>query len=620
MSLLDSVGDFRGLYGLSEDELGTLCAELRERILDVTLKNGGHLSSSLGAVELTVALLRVFNPDSDKIIFDVGHQSYAYKMLTKRLDRFPTLRRKGGIAGFPRMDESPYDFFTTGHSSTSISAAMGYAKARDLRRENYEVVAVIGDGALLNGVSFEALNAMASVKSKVIIVLNDNKMSIDPRIGGMASHLAKLAVNPTYKKFKDYVKYQCAGRRNGESIHQALSQIKQKLKSLLLPTNIFEELNISYWGPFNGHSVTEMEEVFRLARHYDEPLLIHVMTKKGKGCKAAEENPAYFHGIGPMTKIDATAEKAGDDDSWSGVMARALCAAAGRDPKVMAGTAAMKDGTKLGTFAKRYPQRFFDTGIEEEHTLVYAAGLAAAGMRPVVCIYSTFLQRAMDQVMHDICLPKLPVLLGVDRAGLVGEDGETHHGIFDVPWLRAVPGMTLAAPRDAVDLAFFVEEWRQRGIPMAVRYPRGKAPLSLARETDGSAAGWGKSEILRDGSGICLIGAGSTTALMLEAADELAKRGAAPTVVDLRFIKPLDTATLLPLLASHKTVVTAEENALAGGFGEEIAALMKERGISACCACVGVPDRFIPHATRAQQWEECGLTVENILKLCGVEK
>ncbi|HIT03275.1 MAG TPA: 1-deoxy-D-xylulose-5-phosphate synthase [Candidatus Caccocola faecipullorum] len=620
MSLLDSVGDFRGLYGLGEDELGALCAELRERILDVTLKNGGHLSSSLGAVELTVALLRVFNPDSDKIIFDVGHQSYAYKMLTKRLDRFPTLRRKGGIAGFPRMDESQYDFFTTGHSSTSISAAMGYAKARDLKRENYEVVAVIGDGALLNGVSFEALNAMANVKSKVIIVLNDNKMSINPRVGGMASHLAKLAVNPTYKKFKDYVKYQCAGRRNGESVHQALSQIKQKLKSLLLPTNIFEELNISYWGPFNGHNVTEMEEVFRLARHYDEPLLIHVLTQKGKGCKATEENPAFFHGVGPMTKIDAPAEKAGGEESWSGVMARALCAAAERDPKVMAGTAAMKDGTKLDTFAKRYPQRFFDAGIEEEHMLVYAAGLAAAGMRPAVCIYSTFLQRAMDQVMHDICLPKLPVLLGIDRAGLVGEDGETHHGILDVSWLRAVPNMTFAVPRDAVDLEFFVEEWRRRGIPAAIRYPRGKAPLSLARETGAAPAEWGKCEVLREGSEICLIGVGSTVPMMLEAAEEISKRGAAPTVVDLRFIKPLDIEGLLPVLASHKTIVTAEENALAGGVGEEIAALMKERGIAASCACAGVPDRFIAHATRAQQWEECGLTVENIMKLCGVEK
>lgn len=621
MNLLDSVGDFRGLYGLGEEELGALCAEIRERILDVTLKNGGHLSSSLGAVELTVALLRVFNPDSDKIIFDVGHQSYAYKLLTKRLDRFPTLRRKGGIAGFPRMDESPYDFFTTGHSSTSISAAMGYAKARDLKRENYEVVAVIGDGALLNGVSFEALNAMASVKSKVIIILNDNKMSINPRVGGMASHLAKLAVNPTYKKFKDYVKYQCAGRKNGESVHQALSQIKLKLKSLLLPTNIFEELNISYWGPFNGHNVTEMEEVFRLARHYDEPLLIHVLTQKGKGCKAAEENPSFFHGIGPMTKVDAPAEKPGGEESWSSVMAGALCAAAEKDPKIMAGTAAMKDGTKLGTFAKRYPQRFFDAGIEEEHMLVYAAGLAAAGMRPAVCIYSTFLQRAMDQVAHDICLPKLPVLLCIDRAGLVGEDGETHHGILDIPWLRAVPGMTLAAPRDAVDLEFFVEEWRARGIPMAVRYPRGKAERALARAEGSVPARWGRCEVLLEGSDICLIGVGSTVPLMLEAAGAIAvETGTQPTVVDLRFIKPLDADGLLPLLASHRAVITAEEGALAGGVGEAAAALMQEHGIKCHFASAGVPDRFIPHATRAEQWDECGLTVENIMRLCGVRK
>lgn len=618
MSLLESVGDFRGLYGLSEDELGALCAEIRKEILDVTLKNGGHLSSSLGAVELIVALLRVFNPDSDKIIFDVGHQSYAYKILTKRIDRFSTLRTKGGIAGFSRMDESPYDFFTTGHSSTSISAAMGYAKARDLKRENHEVVAVVGDGALLNGVSFEALNALSSIKSKVIIVLNDNKMSISPRVGGMASHLAKLAVNPTYKKFKDYVKSQCAGRRNGESVRQALSQIKQKLKSLILPTNIFEELNISYWGPFNGHSVTEMEEVFRLARHYDESLLIHVLTQKGRGCKAAEENPTFFHGVGPMTKISTQTEQSSVEESWSSVASRVLCAVAEKDHKIMAGTAAMKEGTKLEAFAKRYPQRFFDCGIEEEHMLVYAAGLAAAGMRPAICIYATFMQRAMDQIVHDICLPKLPVLLCVDRAGLVGEDGETHQGILDVPWLRAVPGMTLMAPRDAVDLEFFVEEWRRRGIPAAIRYPRGKAPQSLARS--GGPVAWGKCECLREGRRICLIGVGSTVPLMLDAADKLAELGAPPTVVDLRFIKPLDIDGLLPLLSSHEIIVTAEENALSGGVGEAIAALIDEKGLRAALARAGVPDRFISHATRSEQWEECGLTVGNILRLCGVEE
>ena len=591
MSLLDSVEDFRGLYGLSEEELGALCAELRERILDVTLKNGGHLSSSLGAVELTVALLRVFNPDSDKIIFDVGHQSYAYKLLTKRLDRFPTLRRKGGIAGFPRMDESPYDFFTTGHSSTSISAAMGYAKARDLKRESYEVVAVIGDGALLNGVSFEALNAMASVKSKVIIVLNDNKMSINPRVGGMASHLAKLAVNPTYKKFKDYVKYQCAGRRNGESVHQALSQIKQKLKSLLLPTNIFEELNISYWGPFNGHNVTEMEEVFRLARHYDEPLLIHVLTQKGKGCKAAEENPAFFHGVGPMTKIDAHGARALR-------RSRARPEGDGRD-----------GGDEGRHEARRLREALSAAILRHRHRRGAHARLRRGARR----------SGNAPRRLHLFDLPAKSYGPG-DARYMPAETARAARNRPRVSWLRAVPNMTLAAPRDAVDLEFFVEEWRRRGIPAAIRYPRGKAPLSLARETGAAPAEWGKCEVLREGSEICLIGVGSTVPMMLEAAEEISKRGAAPTVVDLRFIKPLDIEGLLPVLASHKTIVTAEENALAGGVGEEIAALMKERGIAASCACAGVPDRFIAHATRAQQWEECGLTVENIMKLCGVEK
>ncbi|MDO4560986.1 MAG: 1-deoxy-D-xylulose-5-phosphate synthase [bacterium] len=619
MSLLESVDDFRGLYGLSEAELQELCGELRKKIIDVTLENGGHLSSSLGTVELTVALLRVFNPDADKIIFDVGHQSYAYKLLTKRRDRFETLRRKGGLAGFPRMDESPYDFFTTGHSSTSISAAMGYAKARDLRGEGHEVVAVIGDGALLNGVSFEALNCLAGLKSKVVIILNDNKMSINPRVGGMASHLAKLAVNPTYKKLKDYIKSQCTNMKNGENINSSLSRIKMKLKSLLLPTNVFEELNISYWGPFNGHNIAEMEEVFRLARHYDEPLLIHVLTQKGKGCPQTEANPSFFHGIGPKTKIDAASQAAaGTAESWSGAMAKILCEAAREDPRVTVCTAAMKDGTKLENFAKAYPQRFFDTGIAEEHMLIYAAGLAAAGMRPVVCIYSTFLQRAADQVMHDICLPKLPVLLGIDRAGLVGEDGETHHGILDAAWLRAIPEMTIAAPRDAADLEFFVREWKKRAIPLAVRYPRGKAAASVAAfGTTRAPAPWGRLEVLTRGADVCLIGIGSTVELMMKSADEIEKiTGKRPTVADLRFIKPLDREGLDELLTTHGMVVTAEENTLAGGVGEAVSAYINEKGYGVKIASAGVPDRFISHASRAQQWEECGLTVENILRLC----
>ena len=621
MTLLEKVSDFRGLHGLSEKELNMLCKELRQKILDVSLRNGGHLSSSLGAVELTVALLRVFNPDADKIIFDVGHQCYAYKILTKRMQAFETLRKKGGLAGFPRFGDSPYDFFTTGHSSTSISAAAGYAKARDLKGENHEVVAVIGDGALLNGVSFEALNDLDDLHSKVIIILNDNKMSISPRVGGMARHLAQLAVNPAYKKLKECIKAQCKGTEKGQNIKNALSGIKTKIKSLLLPTNIFEEMNISYWGPFDGHNIAEMEKVFGLARSYDESLLIHVMTKKGKGFAQTEKYPSFFHGIGPGTSINAPEtpknDNANSGRSWSAAMSDTLRGLAKEDQRIVVCTAAMKDGTKLGAFAKEYPTRFFDTGIAEEHMLVFAAGLAAAGMKPVVCIYSTFMQRAADQIVHDICLPKLPVLLGIDRSGLVGEDGETHHGILDVPWLRAVPNITFAAPRDATELEYLVREWKKRSIPMAVRYPRSKAPLCIPRTlTAREPAPWGRLEVLSEGTGICLIGIGSTVELMLESAAEIERSsGVRPTVADLRFIKPIDYEGLDKLLSSHSRIVTAEENALEGGVGEAIAARIERMGFSAALFSAGVPDRFISHAARDEQWEECGLSAENIKKL-----
>ncbi|MBP8684068.1 MAG: 1-deoxy-D-xylulose-5-phosphate synthase [Synergistaceae bacterium] len=617
MSILGSAKDFRGLNSLTYSELNKLSCEIREMILHVTLKNGGHLASSLGAVELTVALLRAFDPDRDKIIFDVGHQSYAYKILTKRLDRFHTLRTKGGIAGFPRMGESPYDFFTTGHSSTSISAAMGYAKARDISRQNHEVVAVIGDGALLNGVSFEALNCVESTKTKIIIVLNDNKMSINPRIGGMAGHLARLSVNPTYLKVKDFIKDQCHTLKRGDALEDALKKIKSKLKSLLLPTNIFEELGISYWGPFDGHNIEEMEEVFRLARHYKEPVLIHVLTKKGKGCCEAENNAPFFHGIGPNTPLDAPQNhKQSSLPSWSEVMSGTLTDAACNDPRIAVCTAAMTDGTKLNGFADKFPGRFFDVGIAEEHMLTFAAGMAAGGMRPAVCIYSTFLQRAADQVMHDICLSKLPVLLGIDRAGLVGEDGETHHGLLDVPWLRALPGITIAAPRDAADLKFFVNGWLKRESPMAVRYPRGKAPEAIPAEgsQERIPAGWGKIELMAGGKNVCLIGVGSTVELMLKTAEKLrAEEGITPTVVDLRFIKPLDMDGISEILKEHRIVVTAEENFLNGGSGKAISDHACNNHPNCTVINIGVPDRYISHATRSEQWTECGLTPENII-------
>lgn len=619
MSLLESVKDFKGLDILTYNELDELCSDIREKIIAVTMRNGGHLASSLGVVELTVAILRVFDPRSDKIIFDVGHQAYCYKILTGRLYSFETMRQKGGIAGFPRMDESQYDFFTTGHSSTSISAAMGYAKARDIAGEKHNVIAVVGDGSLINGVSFEALNCIESTSSKVIIILNDNKMSINRRIGGMAGHLARLAVHPAYKKFKNYIKEKCRSMKRGSILEDRLSHIKAKLKSLILPTNIFEEMDISYWGPFDGHNVKELEEVLNLAKGYDKSLLIHVITKKGKGCKVAEDYPSYFHGISSCQKLLPPDESRKSTSlSWSAAASRRLLTLAENDSKIVVCTAAMKDGTKLSDFAKRLPDRFFDVGISEEHMLIFAAGMAAGGMKPVVCIYSTFLQRAADQVMHDICLSSLPVLIAIDRAGFVGEDGETHHGLLDVPWLRAIPNMTIAAPRDIVDLDFFIETWSLTPRPLALRYPRGSAPEALCRDGNGKGhAEWGKAEILAEGQDICLVGIGSTMRLMLDAGAMIAERlGKSVTIIDLRFIKPIDFDTLASILDTHSLIITAEESELIGGVGEAIAAYSNSTSAKCRVISLGAPDSFVSHASRDEQWEKCGLTADNILRLC----
>jgi len=605
--MLEKINDYKDITLLDSDGIKQLCAELRGLILRVTLKNGGHLASSLGAVELNVALLKVFNPHEDKIIFDVGHQSYAYKILTGRRDRFDTLRQKGGIAGFPRMDESDCDAFTTGHSSTSISAAMGYARARDLCRQSHNVVAVIGDGALLNGVAFEAMNNVEPNGSKVIIVLNDNSMSISPRVGGMADHLANLAVNETYMRFKKFVK-----ERSAKSIFRpSLEKLKNKMKSMLLPANVFEEFGISYWGPFDGHNTEQLTRVFEMAKRYDKSLVIHILTQKGKGYREVEDNPSYFHGVPANSTLNVPEENRAKR-GWSRVIGDALVSAATVDSKIVALTAAMKDGTKLDEFAQKFPSRFVDSGIAEEHTLVYAAGLAAGGMKPAVCIYSTFLQRAADQVMHDICIPKLPVLLCIDRAGLVGQDGETHHGLFDAAWLKTLPNLTIVAPADAQDATSFVEAWRVREIPMAIRYPRG---TSLERLTGNIPAEWGKLQILQNGKDILLVGIGDTVPLMLETAEKFATVGKSATVVNLRFIKPLDNENLLRLLNSHSICVTAENGTAAGGAGEEIAALANRENTGCRVINLGVPDKFISHASPSEQWEECGLTADNIMRI-----
>jgi 1-deoxy-D-xylulose-5-phosphate synthase len=618
--LLQSVGNYRGLSSLGESDLKVLCREIRELIIDVTLKNGGHLGGSLGAVELCVALLRAFNPERDKIVFDVGHQTYAYKILTDRLDRFHTLRTKGGISGFPRRGESRFDAFDVGHSSTSISAALGFAKARDLMGRGHEVVAVIGDGALLNGLAFEALNNISASDTKLTVILNDNKMSINPRVGGMAEHLAKLSVSVPYKKLKQFVKDQCRAM-SSDFMEEKLGSLKTKLKSLLLPTNIFEAMEISYWGPFDGHNIIEMEEIFELSKQYPRSLLIHVVTMKGKGCAEAEEKPASFHGVGSGTVIGVEALPKTAPNDWSQAVSELLIYLAEADPRVVVCTAAMAEGARLGPFSKQFPDRFFDVGIAEGHMMTFAAGLAAGGMRPVVCIYSTFLQRAADQLVHDICLQRHPVLVAVDRSGLNGEDGETHQGLLDIAWGKSVPGLVIGAPRDKIDLCFMISGWLERGVPAMIRFPKGKAPDSVARgqSFSGSPALWGAAEILREGADLCLIGVGCAVEIMLEAAEELS-RGPRPsgvdfpnpTVVDLRFVAPIDWRAIDRMIESHSLLVVAEDGYLCGGVGEEIAA----RAAEADCRCrvltVGVRSAFVAHATRAEQLRDHGLTAYGV--------
>ncbi|MDR3279038.1 MAG: 1-deoxy-D-xylulose-5-phosphate synthase [Synergistaceae bacterium] len=614
-SILGSVQNYKKLALLGHDDITKVCEEIRSIIIDVVLKNGGHLGGSLGAVELCVALLRAFNPERDKIIFDVGHQAYAYKILTDRLDRFHTLRQKGGISGFPRRIESKYDVFDTGHSSTSISAALGFAKARDLRGLGHEVVAVIGDGALLNGLAFEALNNISECDTKLTVILNDNKMSISPRVGGMAEHLAKLSVSAPYRRLKQFVKDQCRAMQDGKMMAVRLAKVKTKLKSLLLPDNIFIDMGMSYWGPFDGHNARELEEIFELSKQYPKPLLIHVITKKGKGCAEAEERPASFHGVSSGTVIGEKSRPGpveARQPDWSQAVADNIMELAARDERIVALTAAMEEGTKLRDFKREFPRRYFDVGIAEGHMLTYAAGLAAGGMKPVVCVYSTFLQRAMDQIVHDICMQGMPVLLAVDRAGLSGEDGETHQGLLDMAWCRSVPGLVMASPRDMVDLSYMMSCWFEKNIPVMIRYPKGIAPKSLSRGSEVPAP-WKKAEVLRRGEGVCLMGIGAAVKISLDAAEICDARGFCdPTVVDLRFVSPMDWETIDALLGAHSLVVIAEDGYRDGGAAEAIAARASLEGYSCAVRAMGVEPKYIAHATRAEQLEDQGLTGEGI--------
>ncbi len=610
------------LKKVPRDRLPGVAAELRETIVRNVAHTGGHLASSLGVVELTIALHYVFDCPRDRIVWDVGHQSYAHKILTGRRDAFPTLRTFGGISGFPRISESPCDAFGTGHSGTSISAALGMAVARDLRKEKNRVVAVIGDGSLSSGLALEGLNHAGHQKRDLIVILNDNEWSISQNVGALSGYLNRMMTGKLYTSFRRRVETLLKSMPHGAFLARIAKKSEELTKGFIVPGLLFEELGYTYIGPIPGHDLEALVGTFQNLENIEGPVLVHVVTSKGKGYAPAEANPEYFHGVGVFDPETGKGIGKGSAPSYTDVFSDAIVELARENPNVVAITAAMCGGTGLTKFREAFPDRFFDVGIAEAHAVTFAAGLAREGKIPVVAIYSTFLQRAFDQVIHDVCIQKLPVVFMIDRAGLVGADGATHQGLFDLSFLRQIPGMSLMAPRDEAELVRMLRTAVGAGRPVAIRYPRGSGPEAAIPSGPGPGmVPWGKGELLAEGKDVLLVGIGSTVAMCLDAAEELRKQGVSAAVVDARFVKPLDADLLLPLVRRIGRVVTVEENLLAGGFGSAVMELLEEHDEHPQrFRRIGVRDRFVEHGSPAQLREECGLTAAHIvsgaLRIC----
>ncbi|WP_286821753.1 1-deoxy-D-xylulose-5-phosphate synthase [Mitsuokella sp. UBA4253] len=607
-ALLNRIEKPEDVKALTVRELEQLASELRHFIIDTVSQNGGHLAPNLGTVELTLALYSVFSFPGDKLVWDVGHQAYTHKILTGRRDAFRTLRKKGGITGFPNRSESVYDAFGVGHASTSISAALGMALARDAKGEKNQVIAVIGDGALTGGESFEALNNAGDLGTKLIVILNDNEMSIDANVGAMSEYLSRIRIAPQYARAKrDMGSLLMSIPHIGDKVYKTASHLKDGVRSVLVPGSLFEEMGFHYIGPIDGHNIGLLEEVLASAKEMEGPVLIHIHTVKGKGYKPAEQAPEKFHGVGcfdPST--GKSAKKAGCAPSYTSVFSKALIELAKDRPDILAITAAMPSGTGLKAFGQAYPKRFFDVGIAEEHAMTLAAGMAAAGMHPVIALYSTFAQRAYDQLIHDVCLQNLPVTLCLDRAGLVGEDGPTHHGVFDLSYLRQMPNMCVMAPKDEEELRHMLATAIAIEGPAAVRYPRGAGlgvPLTDSLET----LPVGKAEVLQEEGDIAFLAVGTMVEKAKEAAAILKEEGIEAAVVNMRFIKPLDTELLGEMARTKKLLITAEENVLAGGFGSAVAEYLADHGIEVPLLRFGIPDRFIEQGTRRELLSLCGL-------------
>lgn len=611
---IEKPGDIKNFL---PEEYPLLARQIRKFLVQNISRTGGHLASNLGVVELTMALHLCLDLPEDKIVFDVGHQAYTHKILTGRKEGFQTLRQYEGLSGFPKRGESLCDAFDTGHSSTSVSVAMGMAKARDLQGKSNTIVAVIGDGALSGGMAYEALNNAAHMDSNLIIILNDNNMSISENVGGMANYLNGIRTNSKYLDLKDDVKQVLMRMpKLGNQLVKTIGGAKDTIKSMFVPGMLFEEMGLTYLGPINGHDIKQMVEIISRAKAVKKAVIIHVNTKKGKGYRLAEQNPSKFHGVEPF--YIKTGEKRNPDtrETYTEVFKHTMTELGAADESIVAVSAAMPDGTGMDSFAKLYPERFFDVGIAEEHAVTFAAGMAAAGLKPVVALYSTFLQRSYDQLLHDVCIGSVPVVIAIDRAGIVGSDGETHQGIFDISFLNSMPGMTIMAPKDGAELKAMLEFaiMYQKG-PVVVRYPRGIVSQAFSGEYEETAVEYGRAEILSEDKDILLFALGSMAEPAKEAAENLILEGYHVSLVNARFAKPFDGELIERMAQAHHTIVTLEENIITGGFSQQVSCFLEKKKLPyEAHVSIALPEQFIEHGDAVGLREKYGLSTEHILK------
>lgn len=610
--ILETIEKENDIKRVAPEDWDRLAEEIRQFLIQKISVNGGHLGSNLGTVELTMALHLSLDLPKDKIVWDVGHQAYTHKVLTGRKSGFENLRKYGGMSGFPKRKESDCDCFDTGHSSTSISAGLGLVKARDLKKEEHTVVSVIGDGSLTGGMAYEALNNAARAKSNFIVVLNDNNMSISENVGGVSKYLNNIRTADKYQGIKEGIYNSLKDTKIGDPIVESLRRAKSSVKQLVIPGMFFEDMGIKYLGPVDGHNIPAMMKVLKEAKRCKSAVLVHVLTQKGKGFAPAERHPARFHGAEPFDIETGLPLKQKTKSNYTDVFSTVMCKMGDRDENIVAITAAMPDGTGLKRFRNMYPERFFDVGIAEEHAVTFAAGLAAGGLRPVVAIYSSFLQRAYDQILHDVCIQNLPVVFAIDRAGLVGSDGETHQGIFDLSFLSSIPNMHIMAPKNKWELSDMLKYALQFDGPIALRYPRGEAYDGLKEYR--APIEYGKAEWIYQEKDIALVAVGSMVKTALEVRDVLRNKGYSCSIINARFVKPIDTVILDETIENHKIVVTLEENVASGGFGEKVREYLNQKEKQVRILNVAIPDEYVEHGNVDILRQEVGIDVDSIIR------